>query len=105
MSAAVVYDNVAAWSAQNDPAFHTLFTRNPEKSQAFLAIGRGGKKPRKDIALWTDVKPYMDFLFDELFQPDYTLPQRVNAADAKAILADFAGVFGRGRRVDQRGCG
>ncbi len=93
MSAAAVYDNVAAWSAQHDPAFHALFTRSPEKSQAFLAIGRGGKKPRKDIALWTDVKPYMDFLFDELFQPDYTLPQRVNAADAKAILADFAGVF------------
>lgn len=93
MTAEQVYDAVAAWSAVNDPAFHALFTRAPEKTRAFLAIGRGGKKPRKDIALWTEVKPYMDFLFDDLFTPDYTLPERVTAADAKAILTDFVQVF------------
>ncbi|MGM9613448.1 MAG: glutamate--tRNA ligase [Butyricicoccus sp.] len=93
MTAEQVYDYVSAWSAANDPEFHALFIREPDKTRAFLAIGRGGKKPRKDIALWTDVKPYMDFLFDELFQPDYTLPARVSADDAKAILDDFAKVF------------
>lgn len=93
MSAEAVYDAVAQWSAGNDPAFHALFTRAPEKSRAFLAIGRGGKKPRKDLAVWTDVKPYMDFFFDELFTPDYTLPERVSTADAKAILTDFLAVF------------
>lgn len=93
MTAEQVYDYVSAWSEANDPEFHALFTREPDKTRAFLAIGRGGKKPRKDIALWTDVKPYMDFLFDELFQPDYTLPARVSADDAKAILDDFAKVF------------
>ena len=59
----------------------------------YLAIGRGGKKPRKDLALWSDAKGYMDFMFDELFRPDYTMPERVSAEDAKAILADFAGMF------------
>lgn len=93
MTADAVYDAVAAWSADNDPAFHALFTRQPDKTRAFLAIGRGGKKPRKDLAVWTDVKPYMDFLFDELFAPDYTLPPRVDVADAKAILNDFITVF------------
>ena len=93
MTAEQVYDYVSAWSEANDPAFHTLFTREPDKSRAFLAIGRGGKKPRKDLALWTDVKPYMDFLFDELFQPDYTMPSRVSVEDAKAILNDFAAAF------------
>ena len=68
-------------------------TRDPAYSKAYLAIGRGGKKPRKDLALWSDAKGYMDFMFDELFQPDYTMPERVSAADARAILADFAGVF------------
>ncbi len=101
MTAGAVYDAVAAWSAQNDPAFHALFTRDPDKSRAFLAIGRGGKKPRKDIALWRDVKPYMDFLFDELFQPDYTLPERVSAADAQAILSDFATSFGENDTPDE----
>ena len=93
MSAQTVYDYVADWSRDNDPAFHALFTRDPERSKAFLAIGRGGKKPRKDLALWSDAKPYMDFLFDELFQPDYTMPERVSAEDAKAILSVYAAEF------------
>ena len=59
------------------PEFHALLTRDPACSKAYLAIGRGGKKPRKDLALWSDAKGYMDFMFDELFQPDYTMPERV----------------------------
>lgn len=93
MSAEDVYQAVVAWSEKNDPEFHALFTRDPDKTRAFLAIGRGGKKPRKDLALWSDVKPYMDFLFDELFQPDYTLPEHVSKDDAKAILTEFKGQF------------
>ena len=93
MTAEAVYDAVAAWSAENDPAFHALFTRDPAYSQAIIAIGRGGRKPRKDLALWSDVKPYMDFMFDELFAPDYTLPAHVSAADAKAILTAFDAQF------------
>lgn len=93
MSAEDVYDAVAAWSEKNDPEFHALFTREPDKTRAFLAIGRGGKKPRKDLALWSDVKPYMDFLFDELFAPDYTMPEHVSKDDAKAILNEFKGQF------------
>ena len=93
MSAEDVYQEVAAWSEKSDPEFHALFTRDPDKTRAFLAIGRGGKKPRKDLALWSDVKPYMDFLFDELFQPDYTLPEHVSKDDAKAILNEFKGQF------------
>jgi len=93
MDAATVYQEVAAWSRDNDPAFHALLTRIPEQAQAYLAIGRGGKKPRKDLALWADAKGYMDFLFDELFQPDYTMPANVTVEDAKGILSAFAGLF------------
>lgn len=93
MTADEVYDQAAAWAAENDPEFHTLFTRSPAYTKAILAIGRGGKKPRKDIALWTDVKPYLDFMFDELFTPDYTLPANVPAEDAKAILHAFEEQF------------
>lgn len=93
MTADEVYEQAAAWAAANDPDFHALLTRGPAYTKAILAIGRGGKKPRKDIALWTDVKPYLDFMFDELFQPDYTLPANVPARDAKAILAAFESQF------------
>ncbi|MBR3867405.1 MAG: glutamate--tRNA ligase [Butyricicoccus sp.] len=93
MTAEQAYDGIAAWSAQYDAEFNALFTRDPAYTKSILAIGRGGKKPRKDLALWSDAKPYMDFMFDELFQPDYTLPAHVSAEDAKAILTEFAGCF------------
>ena len=93
MSAEDVYDSVAKWSADNDPEFHELFVRDPEMTKQFLAIGRGGKKPRKDLALWSETKAYMDFMFDELFQPDYSgMPERAKA-DAKAILTEYQDVY------------
>ena len=47
MTAEQVYDYVAEWSAINDKEFNALLTRDPSFSKAYLAIGRGGKKPRK----------------------------------------------------------
>ena len=93
MKAEDVYNQVEAWSKEHDSEFNALFTRDKEKSIAFLQIGRGGKKPRKDIAVWTDVKPYMDFMFDELFNPDYTMPERVSKEDAISMLSEFAQMF------------
>lgn len=93
MSAEDVYDSVAKWSADNDSEFHELFVRDPEMTKQFLSIGRGGKKPRKDLALWSETKAYMDFMFDELFQPDYSgMPERAKA-DAKAILTEYQDVY------------
>lgn len=93
MTADAVYDQTSAWSKNYDPDFYALFTRDPAYSKAYLSIGRSGKKPRKDIAVWADVKPYMDFMFDELFAPAYAMPDSVSASDAKAILSDFAACF------------
>lgn len=94
MSADEVYDYVADWAEQYDPEFAELFTRDPEMTKAFLSIGRGGKKPRKDIEIWSTVKGYMDFMFDELFQPDYSgVPERVSTQDAKAILTEYTDIF------------
>ncbi len=101
MTADELYELAADWSRENDPEFHSLFTRDPQLSKAFLAIGRGGKKPRKDIALFSDVKPYIDFMFDELFLPDYTLPENVSSEDAKGILNDFANLFDENDTPDE----
>ena len=50
-----------------DPEFYALLTHDPAYAKSILAIGRGGKKPRKDFAVYTDVRPYMAFFYDELF--------------------------------------
>ena len=94
MSAEEVYGYVSDWASQYDPEFAALFTRDPEMTKKFLSIGRGGKKPRKDIEIWSTVKQYMDFMFDELFRPDYSgMPERVSTEDAKAILTEYADIF------------
>lgn len=93
MSADEVFEYTKQWSADNDKIFYELLTRDPAHAKAYLAIGRGGKKPRKDIALWTDVKPYMEFMFDELFVPAYEMPAHVSGEDAKTIITDFAAIF------------
>ena len=41
---------------------------DPAYATAILAIGRGGKKPRKDLATWVDAKPYMGFFYDDYLE-------------------------------------
>lgn len=93
MTAEQVYDFVAEWSAVNDKEFNALLTRDPAFSKAYLAIGRGGKKPRKDITVWSGAKEYLSFFFDELFKPDLTYPEHVTAADAKKLLTDYQTMY------------
>ena len=89
MTAEEVYDYVSAWSADNDPEFHDLFVRDPEMTKKFLAIGRGGKKPRKDLALWSEVRGYMGFFFDELFTVEDAYPEQFAPAVIRAALEAF----------------
>jgi len=101
MTAAEVYDAAVRWSSEYDPDFCALLTRDPAYTQAILAIGRGGKKPRKDLTVWGDLKGYLDFMFEETFSPVYVYPESVSPADARAILSDFAGKFDEKDTPDQ----
>lgn len=101
MDADTVYDYLLGWSAQHDKTLHEMLTRYEAISKAYLAIGRGGKKPRKDLALWSDALPYMEFMFKETFRPDYTMPQTVSNADAKGILEAYGAVFDAGETSEQ----
>lgn len=93
MTAEQVYTLLTDWANQYDEPFYALLTRDPAYTKAILSIGRGGKKPRKDIAIWSEAKAYMDFFFDELFCPDYTAYPENTAADVKNILDEYAKVY------------
>ena len=68
MDAETVYTLLAEWAQEFDPDFGKKLSENKEISVAVLAIGRGGKKPRKDLATWKDAKDYMGFFFDEYLE-------------------------------------
>ena len=89
MTADEVYDKVTAWSAEYDTQLNALLTADPAYAKAIFAIGRGGKKPRKDFTVWTDVRPYLDFFYDELFEIKDTFPEGTDMGDVKAVIAAF----------------
>lgn len=58
-----------------------------------LSIDRGGNKPRKDIAKWTEVKNYISYFFDELFAGYEEFPQNIEKSDCKKILEAYKSVY------------
>lgn len=93
MDAKKVYGDTLAWAKANQPDFAALLENDPEKAVSILAIGRGGKKPRKDIAKWSDVPDYVAYFYNELYQPNFELPERVSAADAAGILEQYKTLY------------
>ena len=65
MDAQTVYTLLTEWAQEFDPDFGARLSSDPELATKVLAIGRGGKKPRKDLATWKDAKDYMGFFYDE----------------------------------------
>lgn len=68
MDARQVYTLLVEWAQEFDPDFAQKLTDDPDFAVRILAIGRGGKKPRKDMATWADAKPYMGFFYDEYLE-------------------------------------
>ena len=101
MTAADVYENVAAWAKVYDPEFFEIFTADPGFSTAVMNIDRENPKPRKDIAKWSEVKDYVAYFFKPLYQPDYSLPENVSKEDAKAIAEKYLAEFDLADDKDQ----
>ena len=68
MDAEEVYELLLAWAQEFDADFGTKLASDRDYAVSILAIGRGGKKPRKDLAVWKDAKDYMGFFYDEYLQ-------------------------------------
>ena len=93
MSAEDVTDKVSAWALQFDADFGKLIARDRDYANAIFAIGRGGKKPRKDLTTWADAKAYMGFFYDELFTLEDSYDEKYDRADIKATLSTFCEKF------------
>ncbi len=68
MDAPKVYNLLTQWAKEFDPDFAAKLEADPVFATAILSIGRGGKKPRKDLATWKEAKPYMGFFYDEYLE-------------------------------------
>ena len=93
MSADEVYKEVTDWAKDYDQQLYDLLTGDPEKAKAIFAIGRGGAKPRKDIAIWSEVKEYLAFFYDQLYVPATEYPANITKEDAIVILTQYKGIY------------
>ena len=89
MDAATVTARVTQWAQTFDPVFGNLLASDPAFAEKIFAIGRGGKKPRKDLATWADAKPYMGFFYDELLTYEGDYPEQYDRGDIAAVLKGF----------------
>ena len=96
MTAEQVYEATAKWAKSFDPDFYSVFTRDPDFTKSVLAIGRGGNKPRKDFGRWDEVKGYMGFMFDELFNVEEEYPEKFPKEVIKSALEKFVATYDEG---------
>lgn len=89
MSAQEVYDLVAEYAREFDPDFAQALEADPAYAVSIFAIGRGGKKPRKDLATWKEAKPYMGFFYDRFFDWNAPFPEAFAPETVKAALQGF----------------
>jgi len=92
MDAETVYGLLTEWAGEFDADFAEKLTADPAFTKAILAIGRGGKKPRKDIAVWTEAKEYMGFFFDAYLQKP-VFDEKFSSKTVKTVLAKFLEKF------------
>ena len=88
MSAGEVCTLLTQWAQEFDPDFGAKLAADPAYATAILAIGRGGKKPRKDLATWKDAKDYMGFFYDDYLEAP-VFDEKFDRALIRDVLARF----------------
>ena len=89
MSAGDVYAQVLDWARECDQPFAEALASDADFATAIFAIGRGGKKPRKDLAVWKEAKGYMGFFYDEFFALEDAIDEKFSRDDVRAALNAF----------------
>ena len=93
MSAEEVTAKITAWELEFDAEFGEELAKDKAFAEKIFAIGRGGKKPRKDLATWADAKPYMGFFYDAFFKVEDNYPENFDKNDIVAALTSFAETY------------
>lgn len=89
MPAEKVFELAYAWAKEYQPQLADLFAQDEAKATAILNIDREGKKPRKDIAKWSDVLDYVSYMYDETFVPNYELNGNATPSLAVKVIEEY----------------
>lgn len=93
MSEEDIMEFMMEWSSRFNKEAHTLLTKYHDDIIKLLSIGRGGKKPRKDLMNCTQIMDFIGYYFDEDFKHVDSLPERVSKEDAKKIITQYLDMY------------
>ena len=93
LSGEEVAEKLTVWAKEFDPEYFELLNRDPEYTKSIFSIDRDVPKPRKDIAKWDEAKAYSAYFFDELYEENLELPEKIAKADAAAALEAYLKVY------------
>ena len=88
-----VFDAALAWAKENDTDLADHLSADPAYAKKILGIGRGGKKPRKDLTTWADVKPYIRQFYDDWFAPIDPIDEKFDREDIRKALTAFTDTY------------
>lgn len=93
MTAGKVYNETLKWAQQYNKKLAALFEDNHEYAISILNIDRENKKPRKDIAKWSDVEDYISYMYNETFTPCYDLTGNATPKLAVKVIEKYLEAF------------
>ena len=92
MNAKAVFELSYEWAKEYNKELAVLYEKDTERATAILNIDRENKKPRKDIAKWSDIRDYISYMFDETFEPCFELSGNADANLAVDVLKKYRDV-------------
>ncbi len=91
MDAEAVTQAAIAWAQEFDPACYEKLSRDDSFAKGIFSIDRGGAKPRKDLAKWSDIPEYIAYFFEA--PQEYVWPENLQKDDITAILKAYKAVY------------
>lgn len=89
MSADKVFELSYEWAKEYNKPLASLYEKDKAYAAAILNIDRENKKPRKDIAKWSEIPDYISYMYDETFTPCYTLCGNATSELAADVLEKY----------------
>ncbi len=90
---ATIADFVLAWAKKHQPDVYDVIVPQRDDFVKLLAIGRDGKKPRKDLVNARQIVAFTKYFFDAWFVQEDALPENIPAEEAVAILEDYLATY------------
>lgn len=98
MTAEEVYDKCLEWAKEFDPEFAEYLANNECYAKCVFAIDRYSAKPRKDIAMWSEVKNYYSYMFEPYFDKQNLANFEIEEGESfknnlKLVLNEYVNVY------------